>query len=409
MLEASDYPQKNTSLSTGRIYIHLLFALLGLLFGTYVMAEEIPVFDYGPYSVGSSNVRIAKAFSQLSGEEMDRYLIGENLNNELHFIDEILSEKDSPLLLEVSIPDDSTIYGSAAGLSLPVFIYVTYPTRADNSREHYDFPYARTADTRFEHMQSVGEKPIFADEKKRYPLVFNSHGMNSHGFWGASGSTKLSSHGYIAATLNFGDARLKEDREIYFHENLRPFIAQVALDFLLDHQDYKEHIDLTRIAASGHSLGGYTSFSLAGGDYNGEAGVIEEVRIHAVIASAPWTGANWDGEEHYPFGDKNIGLSKVRVPVLGLYGSNDMSVQPSFVLPAFQQLSGPRYVVELVDQPHIYAPGSWQDQSNWVLLFLAAYLKDDETARKQLALTTSMQDGGVDRQKFELQRLDIKK
>ncbi len=37
-------------------------------------------------------------------------------------------------------------------------------------------------------------------------------------------------------------------------------------------------------------------------------------------------------------------------------------------------------MVELVDQPHIYAPGSWQDQSNWALLFLAAYLKDDEVA-----------------------------
>ena len=107
--------------------------------------------------------------------------------------------------------------------------------------------------------------------------------------------------------------------------------------------------------------------------------------------------------------DELLGLSKVKVPVLGLYGSNDMSVKSAFVLPAFQQLSGPRYVIELVDQPHIYAAGSWQDQSNWVLLFLAAYLKDDETARKQLALGTSMQGGGVDRQKFELQRLDVKK
>ena len=409
MPDAANYLPKKTTLSTGKICNHLLFASLGLLFSPYLMAEEIPAFDYGPYSVGTSNVRIAKAFSQLSGEQMDRYLIGENLNNERHFIDEILSEKDSPLLLDVSIPDDAAIYGSAAGQSLPVFIYVTYPTRADNSREHYDFPYARTTDTRFEHMQRVGEKPIFADEKKRYPLVFNSHGMNSHGFWGASGSSKLSSHGYISATLNFGDARLKEDPEIYSHEKLRPFIAQVALNFLLDHQDYKEHIYRRRIAASGHSLGGYTSFSLAGGDYNGKAGVIKEVRIHAVIASAPWTGANMDGKDHYPFGDKNTGLSKVKVPVLGLYGSNDMSVKPAFVLPAFQQLSGPRYVVELVDQPHIYAPGSWQDQSNWVLLFLAAHLKDDETARKQLAQARSMQGGGIDRQKFELQRLEVKK
>ena len=247
----------------------------------------------------------------------------------------------------------------------------------------------------------VREKNLFfADENKRYPLVFSSHGMRSHGFWGPSGSTKLSSHGYIVATINYGEGRLRDDLGIRFIENFRPFVASAALDFLLSHEDYKTHIDSNRIAASGHSLGGFTSLALAGGHYHGMSGVIDEVRIHAVVASAPWTGTSWNGKEHYPFGDNNIGLEKVQIPVLGLYGSNDTSVQPAFVLPALEKLSGPRYVVELVDQPHIYAPGSWEDQSNWAFLFLQAYLKEDESARKQLAQAKSMPGGGIDRQRF---------
>jgi hypothetical protein len=109
----------------------------------------------------------------------------------------------------------------------------------------------------------------------------------------------------------------------------------------------------------------------------------------------------------YKWGDKNIELSKVTIPVLGLYGSKDRVVNPFFVLPAFEQISGSRYVIKLVDQPHIYSEGSWKDQGNWTFLFLEAYLKDNQTACKSLATATSMQDGGIDRQKFELQRLTI--
>lgn len=373
------------------------------------MAEENFIFDFGPYKVGSSNVRIAEAFSQLSGEQMDRYLIGERQNDERHFIDEILADKDNALLFEITIPDDPATYGNAAGLNLPFFIHVTYPTQVDNSREHYDFPYSLITDSRFEHMQGEDEKPIFAEDNKRYPLLFEFHGKNSHGFWGPSGSTKFSSHGFIVATMNFGDARIKEDSDFHFLENFRTLVANAALDFLLEHQDYREHIDPTRIAASGHSLGGYTSLSLAGGCNNGMTGVGDEVPIQAVIVSAPWVGGNWTGENYYPFGDNNIGLREIRIPVLGLYGTNDEAVTPAFVLPALEQLSGPRYVVELVDQPHVYEPGSWQDQSNWALLFLKAYLMGDEPSGKLLTSTVSMPNGGVDRQIFDLQRLGEKK
>lgn len=409
MLSLLNYSINSNKPTVVRSLKFLLLILFYISSSAYVVAKDIPPFDNGPYAVGSSNVHIAKEFSQLSGQEMDRYLIGDNQNNERHFINEILSEKNNSLLFNVTIPKEQSLYGDYSGLNLPVFIHVTYPTRTDNSREHYDFPYDRITDTRFEHMQRGDEKPIFANDKARYPLVFDSHGMNTHGFWSASTLTKFSSHGYIVATVSYGDARLKIDEKenstIRAHENIRPIIAKAALNFLLVHPDYMEHIDSTRIAATGHSLGGYTSLVLAGGQYNVEGSVIKNVNVHAVIASAPWVGGKYQGVEYTPFGKKAIGLSHVKVPVLGLYGSKDA---PLVRLQAFQQLSGPRYVIELVDQPHVYAQGSWQDQSNWTLLFLNAYLKGNKDARKQLASAISMQGGGIDKQKFDLQRLDIK-
>ena len=370
---------------------------------------EIPAFSDGPYPVGTSDLRIADGFSSLEGAEMNRYLIGERQGNQYSFVDEILLDRQNPLLLNVNIPDNKTLYGVAAGLSFPVFLHVTYPTRADNPHKDYQLPYAFTTDTRYPRVQAAGDKPIFADENKRYPLLLSSHGMNSHGFWSASGSTRVSSHGYIVATLHFGDGRFSGNNEVFLHEQLRPYLAQAALDFLLEHPHYRANIDPQRIAASGHSMGGYTALALAGGEYAGSDGAIQRPRVRAAIASAPWTGSRWNGGEHYPFGENNIGLAKIEAPVLGLYGDRDAIVQPAFVLSAFEQLAGPRYVVQLIDQPHIYAPGSWQDQGNWVLLFLAAHLKDDEAARKQLSEATSMQGGGADQQRFDLQRSSSEK
>ena len=57
----------------------------------------------------------------------------------------------------------------------------------------------------------------------------------------------------------------------------------------------------------------------------------------------------------------------------------------SFILPATKQLSGPSYVVELVDQTHNFEQGSWDDRNNWELLFFSAYLKNDPASLETLS------------------------
>lgn len=383
----------------------IAFASLFLLNSPSADTLTVAVYEMGPYAVGTSDVRIAEQYSQLSGEEMDSYLIGSQNDGEMRFMDSILADKENPLLLNVTIPQDKKVYGVAAGLNLPIFMHVTYPTTADNKRNHYDFPYARTTDNRFERVQSMGEKPIFADQGSRYPLVFDSHGYTAHGYWGPSGSTKLSSYGYIVASVSYGDDRIVSDWKNHLHENLRAYVAQEALDFLLTHPDYKEHIDKERIVATGHSLGGFTSLALAGGKYNGVNNVIKTPRVSAVIPSGPWTGGLLeDGSLSMPFGDGFAGLKDVSVPMLGLYGTKDEATTPEYVLPALAMTTGPRYIIALVDQPHVYEGGSWQDQANWVLLFLEAYFKDDDASLALMKGASSVESGNVDLQRFDLQQ-----
>lgn len=388
-------------------FVLFAIALASMFFGCNVSENTltVPVFKVGPYPVGTSDIRIAEEFSKLSGKEMDSYLIGSQVDGDMRFMDSILADKENPLLLSVEIPQDKKVYGSAAGAKLPIFIHVTYPTTADNKRSHYDFPYASTTDNRFEHVQSQGVKPLFADENTRYPLVFDSHGYTSHGYWGPSGSTKLSSHGYIVASVNYGDDRISSDWENHLHENFRVYVAQEALDFLLAHPDYEEHIDNSRIVASGHSLGGFTALALAGGKYNGVKNVITKPRVSAVIPSGPWTGGLLqNGSLSQPFGKDYAGLRDISVPMLGLYGTKDEATKPEYVLPALAMTTGPRYIIALVDQPHVYEAGSWQDQANWVLLFLEAYFKDDDASLELLKGANSVEGGNIDLQRFDLQR-----
>jgi dienelactone hydrolase len=369
------------------------------------MSLEAEPFDDGPYPVGTSNMRVNDDFSNFSDEEIHFYLSGHiKENGENIFVTDQLEYPQDALVVKVDIPDDEASYGNIAGTSLPVVIYINYPTSGHNNREHYDFPFREAEDTEMRHMQGPGEKPIFADDNARYPLVLISHGRNVHGIWETGHARRLASHGYIVVTVNYGDLRIQDPESLNRAVLFRPLAAYAVLDYVLSSDDFGSHIDHTRIATSGHSLGGFTSLALAGGRYLPEPFSVYDPRVSAVVAIAPWVGGVYDGRDYSLFEDQYSGLKAIDVPVLGVFGSNDQSTPKSTILAGIEQLSGPRYVVELIDQPHVFEPGSWQDMGNWELLFLSAYLKQDEQSLKQLQTTTSMKGGNRDIQHFEYQK-----
>ena len=139
------------------------------------------------------------------------------------------------------------------------------------------------------------------------------------------------------------------------------------------------------------------------------AASVTDDRITAGVLAAPWVGhAHVDEgieyEEVMAFGPENVELNRVTAPMLCLFGTVDVDTPASFILPAMKQLSGPTYVVELVDQPHVFEGGSWEDRDNWELLFFNAYLKNDGASLELLKTGRSMKGGNVDVQLFDYQR-----
>jgi dienelactone hydrolase len=384
----------------------LLVCAVALLACTCLQAVAAELPGAGPYPVGTTNMRMTDEFAAFSDDQIRKSLAGHPAENgDQAFFTEYLQHPDDAWVLNIHVPDNKDVYGQISGALLPVQMYLSYPTTADNPRRHYRFPFPDAQDTQLQHMQGPGEQPVFHDSGQRYPLVLVSHGRTVHGLWEVGHARRLASQGYIVLTVNYGDLRISDPGRPLLDVLFRPLAGKAALDHVLSSEAFGAHIDSSRIATSGHSLGGFTSLALAGGRYLEAASSFSDPRVKAVVATAPWVGGKSGNRDYYLFGEKNAGLAAITAPVLGFYGSNDKRTTPGSIISALEQLSGPRFIIELVGQPHIFEPPSWQDMARWELLFLSAYLKEDQRSLDNLKAATSMEGGNRDIQHFHLQRL----
>ena len=353
-----------TSLSSVLVYFFILFSSLGT--SSQLFCLELEGLGEGPHRVGTTQLRISGDFSGFSNEQIHAQLSGYIKDSgETGFVTEHLEFPQDAWVINVDVPQDKKTYGNIAGNSLPVLIYLNYPTTTDNSRRHYDFPFHEAEDTELRHMQGPGEKPLFADDNERYPLVLISHGRNVHGIWEVGHARRLASHGYIVATVNYGDLRMQDPEHWNLDTLFRPLAGKIVLDHILTSEDFGDHIDHSRIATSGHSQGGFTSLALAGGRYLDDPGSFYDPRVSAVVAAAPWVGGQSAGRDYFLFGENNSGLAQIEAPVLAVFGSKDEATTRASILQGLEQVSGPRYIIELVDQPHVFEAGSWQDLGKW--------------------------------------------
>ena len=368
---------------------------------------EAQAFERGPYSVGSTNMQVAAEFADIGDASMHAYLLGQpDDSGQARYLADLLEYPDSALISDVRIPDKHEIYGPASGLTLPVVTFLTFPSSAGARQNRYAFPYHDAMFGVFEDMLGAGEAPRFADPNARYPLIILAHGASAHGIYDVRHAHSLASHGYIVAVVNYGDNRTASMDKPYHHVSfLRPLLTKAVLDALLADETFGPRIDTDNIGITGHSFGGFTALALAGGRYQGNPSTVSDARITAGVIAAPWVGGNYDGNDFFAFGPNNDGLDRVHVPIISFFGTNDESTLASFILPAMTKLSGPTYVIELVDQPHIFEQGSWEDRDNWELLFFSAYLKHDPAALEILRTASSMQGGNTDVQLFDYQKV----
>lgn len=360
----------------------------------------------GPYPVGTTNLEVALEHAGIGDDAMHEYLLGRaGESGEPRFIADILRYPESAWITDVRVPDDASLYGPASGLTLPVVSYLAFPSSGAGEPRSYSFPYHDALYGSFEDMLGPGKEPKVADPQARYPLIILAHGSEAHGLYDVRRAHNLASHGYIVAVINYGDDRTMTAGEPNHHVSyLRPFITKTVLDSLLGSGTFGPHIDDNNIGISGHSFGGFTALAVAGGPYQGNPATVSDERIRAGVIAAPWVGGNYAGEDFFAFGANNTGLNRVRIPIISFFGTSDEVTQASFILPAMRELSGPTYVIELVDQPHVFEEGSWEDRDNWELLFFSAYLKRDSRSLDVLQKARSMQGGNEDVQLFDYQK-----
>ena len=374
------------------------------------VSTEIEPAGKGPYSVGSTNMEVAPEYADIGDEVMHEYLLGRAEEpDKPRYIADILKYPESAWITEVRVPDERALYGPASGLTLPVVTFLTFPSSTKRQQNSYAFPYHDARYGIFEDMLGPGAAPSFADPDGRYPLVILAHGSSAHGVYDVRHAHNLASHGYVVAVITYGDDRTALADELNPHVSfLRPFLTKAVLDSILASETFGAHIDADNIGITGHSFGGFTALAIAGGLFQGNTATVSDKRIKAGVIAAPWVGGNYDGNDFFAFGPDNSGLSRVNVPMICFFGTKDEDTLATFILPAMRQLSGPTYVVELVDQPHIFEQGSWEDRDNWELLFFSAYLKNNPDSLEMLKTAHSMNGGNEDIQLFNYQRLTVK-
>lgn len=365
----------------------------------------------GKYSVGSTNMEIAAQFADIGDDAMHDYLLGKNqdasaASENRRFVASILKHPESAWVTDVSIPDERDLYGPASGLTMPVVTFIAFPTPPGEQKNRYAFPYHDAQYGEFEDMLRAGEAPRFADPDARYPLILLAHGASAHGLYDVRHAHSLASHGFIVAVINYGDDRTALPQSLNPHLSyLRPLLTRAVLDSILESSEFGAHIDTENIGITGHSFGGFTALAVAGGPFEGNDATVTDPRITAAAIAAPWVGGHYNSKDMFAFGDNNRELSRVTIPVIVFFGTRDEVTLASFILPAARKLSGPTYVVELVDQPHVFEGPSWQDRDNWELAFFLAYLKNDADALATLKTARSMSGGNSNTQLFDYQRL----
>jgi dienelactone hydrolase len=346
--------------------------------------------DPGPYRVGSSCMTARPA----TVAPMADYLVGSSGPQGSLYLDQLISDRQATLVIDVKVPKDFPYAGRLAGRSLPMVLTVFYPTPADNPRPDYIFPDGGGS-SRLPHMQRPSEAPLFADERARYPLIVHSGGLNTHGLWHIVKLSRLASLGYIAVDVYHGDSRTHGLGE---NAALRSLAVRAALDHVLAHPHYADHIDTERIGATGSSAGGLTVLTLMGGLNPSRPGLsLADERIKAGFGTVPWAGMGMAEVKvrglplspgtslpFWNFGLDFAGLAAVKRPWFAVSGEQDANVPAADVLAAARAMSGPAWVVEMKGQTHGFSEAANVEARGWEATFFDAHLRDDAAARELL-------------------------
>jgi predicted dienelactone hydrolase len=364
----------------------------------------------GPYAVACSNV--AQDFARApSGEQAQAHWEGKPAaDGSPRYAVDLLTDPANTLTVTVHSPNDNNLFGSFAGRSIDFVVLVCYPTSPANGRRDFPLPTGQAVP----HMHTGAEAPLFADNALRYPVI-----AFSHGYAGSPLSDDhfvvlswLASHGYVVVAPFHGDPRFSNLRIDDFRDALavlsrlsdavamqalRPLAVSAALDLVLGHPQWRDHLDATRIGGFGASIGGETMLLLGGAALTTSPGLSStpvgaDARIKAAVGYVPYFG-----QALLPaFGRDQEGLNRVVLPYLAIAGTSDTTAPLQPTRQGIDRLAGARMLVALGGLEHGFDPASGPDILTWSLTFLDAQVLGDSNAMRQLSTMARVEGGGDD-------------
>jgi predicted dienelactone hydrolase len=384
-----------------------------MIFAVAAGADSLAVVDPlppGPYVVGCSNVE--QDFSRvLPGETAKNYWEGVPDGSRQRYVTQLLVDPVDALTVNVNVPDDRELFVNHATQQVPTALLVCYPTASNNPRPDYPLPESNAVP----HMQRGAEAPIWADPGVRWPVMVFSHGLVgsplSNDYIVAL--TVLASYGYVVVAPFHGDPRFADVKidnlsdalyaALHFPtyvemQAIRPLSAAAALDFLLGHLQYRDHVDASRIVGFGASLGAETLLLQAGAQLTKTIGlsskqVVADTRLKAIVGYVPYFGQSFLPA----FGRDQKGLDNFTTPFLGIAGFADTTAPIDATIQGVLRLHGSRELLGLEGVGHFFDFPSAPDIFTWSVIFFAAHAQDDRTARAQIARMVSVRGGGDDR------------
>jgi predicted dienelactone hydrolase len=324
---------------------------------------------------------------------------------------DLLVDPANVLTASITAPNDRTLFGRFAGERVSSTLLVCYPTAAGNPRPNYPLPTGETVP----HMHTGADAPLFADERARYPVLAFSHGLRGSPLAPEylQAIKVFASHGYVVIAPfhgdprfinlsidDFGDAvRLLGDLPNFLAaQTQRPLSVSAALDLVLAHPQWRDHLDATQIGGFGASLGGETMLLLAGAGLSASIDLTPQritldPRLKAAVGYVPYFG-----QPALPaFGRDQRGLQSVTLPFLAIGGTEDRTAPLAVTTDGMRQLPGRRALVALGGVTHRFDVPSAADIYTWSLIFLDAEVRGSAAARATLASMRSVTGGGDDR------------
>jgi predicted dienelactone hydrolase len=360
--------------------------------------------------VACSNV--AQDFTRVAaGETAEDYWEGwPSASGAPRYLTTLLTDPANTLSVTVNVPNNAILFGSFAGKPESFVVIACYPTTTNNSRPDFALPSGKIVP----HMQTGADPPLFADATARYPILLFSHGYAGSPISGdhISALSVFASYGYVVVAPFHGDPRfsnlkvedLSDAVQVLAHldnyvalQALRPLSMSAALDLVLSHPQWRDHLNASQIGGFGASMGGETVLLMGGAGLTTSLGfswtqVTLDSRLKAAFGYVPYFG-----EPFLPaFGRDQHGLDNVTLPYLGMSGSADTTAPLIVAQQGISRLAGTRELVALAGVRHGFDIPSTADIFTWALIFFDAEVRGYPAARGQLSTMASVAGGGDD-------------